>query len=798
MPIETRAMARALQHDKLTSIAEIEEELKVGTSTAEILAAWLLRPDLPSRLFFEVDYIPQSDKTVFWNWLEENKGKILISGDPSVRIMDDGQVVKCGPPRNLSDPVKTKGSAEESKTDQRVCHSDQPSWRGGLPHGTTSGGALSSQDQEEGRSELRTPSPSRRQPILSPSYRLTTIQSDDLQSDQEESENPNNPSFRVSQQWDDDLAQQRTPVKSDLYKAMGPSVHDLKSVSPSRRPQTTVLNSVSKPLPTQETEGGCRPYQPQIEAYSDKRGEGVSKALGAVGNVRPMSGNPHMPDGTREGFLLPKMERLPPPETQQRREYVRQDPSITDPRVLSLTQQVENLQTQPLSLIDSTYEGRIAGIEQRQNAVLDRLKELTEALNKGGEHQTVYNPQVPSDGGYTDYSTDQGRRDRGRPRNRADQPARGSNAPRDHGHRLKGRPAETEDSDSESDYYLPRGGQCQQNRQPYPHSQDSEAVCDTRRAGNSDRPRLRHNRQPPRGLPPLESYSGSEPWRDFLGQFERHRELRGWARDEAAIYLGMHLKGEALHFFQQLPKRTRCDYSAAKRSLGKRFGSLFSEETQRARFNNAVQRDSESPRQFADRLKGLAMDAYPGLPERFIESELVNRFFLGALARDAALFCANQNWGTLDGACEALQRFVEKQRSFGSQRRVRMLGPYSDWGQTGDSSELAPTVHEEQGPAQQSSALQSQIETLVKSVQELTTQLAKSLLYQQSRTDESRGQLTDSQWRGAPPGSPLMGRPRSPSPNAACWNCGERGHISRECRSRVQGPIPCATSTSGI
>jgi hypothetical protein len=36
MPIETRAMARALQHDKLTSIAEIEEELKVGTSTAEM------------------------------------------------------------------------------------------------------------------------------------------------------------------------------------------------------------------------------------------------------------------------------------------------------------------------------------------------------------------------------------------------------------------------------------------------------------------------------------------------------------------------------------------------------------------------------------------------------------------------------------------------------------------------------------------------------------------------------------------------------------------------------------------
>jgi len=96
--------------------------------------------------------------------------------------------------------------------------------------------------------------------------------------------------------------------------------------------------------------------------------------------------------------------------------------------------------------------------------------------------------------------------------------------------------------------------------------------------------------------PKLEPYSGKEPWRDFYGQFQRHRCYKNWSYEEAALFLGMHLKGEALHFFEQLPSDQQRDFQASVRALESRFGHAISAETQRTRFHNLSQHDKESQR----------------------------------------------------------------------------------------------------------------------------------------------------------------------------------------------------------
>jgi hypothetical protein len=278
----------------------------------------------------------------------------------------------------------------------------------------------------------------------------------------------------------------------------------------------------------------------------------------------------------------------------------------------------------------------------------------------------------------------------------------------------------------------------------------------------------------PRELPHLESFSGSEPWRDFLGQFERHMEFQGLSQEDAAILLGMYMKGEALHYYQQLPDRVRRHYQSATEALNRRFGVLFSAETQRVRFQNTCQLEGETLRRFADRLKGMAMDAFAGLPEWYVESELVNRFLLGCTARDAAVYCINTELRTLDAAVEAVQRFMEKQRAFNTQKKVRLLEPESNT----DSMRSPSTIVRVECETI-STSLQVQIDALTKTVKDLVTQMVHLPSQTRLESTASNQQAPRSRWGTTPPGSP-QGRQRSPSPRPGCFNCGDLEHFARE------------------
>ena len=238
-------------------------------------------------------------------------------------------------------------------------------------------------------------------------------------------------------------------------------------------------------------------------------------------------------------------------------------------------------------------------------------------------------------------------------------------------------------------------------------------------------------------IPKRELYSGKDQWKDWNGQFQRHRKLRGWSKRETADFLGMHLKGDALHFYEQLSPEVQKDTERASKALKKRFGQSITPEAQRTRFANLQQEDKESLQEFADRVRGLAVEAYPDLPANFIETEMINRFLMGCTAKEAGLFCLNLKHESLDTAIQAVQLYVERDRAMFGQKKVRKI-EVAEQSEDTDSSKISrvqlnSTENREvlQLNHAKSRSESKEIEELRKRVDEIQSSLKKlhSMLY---------------------------------------------------------------------
>jgi len=181
----------------------------------------------------------------------------------------------------------------------------------------------------------------------------------------------------------------------------------------------------------------------------------------------------------------------------------------------------------------------------------------------------------------------------------------------------------------------------------------------------------RRSRRPrsPKGIPKLDLYDGSKPWKDFFAQFERRRRVFDWSQAEALDRLALNLSGLATRFFEGLPELVKRDYAQATTALEKRFGRLMSISGYRMKFQNIAQTEKESLREFADRVRDEAQEAYPGMDPEFVETEMVRRFLLGCATKEAALTALSREFPTLDSALEFVLLYVENQRAVLKSRR---------------------------------------------------------------------------------------------------------------------------------
>lgn len=235
--------------------------------------------------------------------------------------------------------------------------------------------------------------------------------------------------------------------------------------------------------------------------------------------------------------------------------------------------------------------------------------------------------------------------------------------------------------------------------------------------------------------------------------------MKGWSQRQATKMLPVHLTGDAHDYFELLPPEVRVDLRASMRAMSARFHHRQTPASVKAQFQNARQREVESLDDFAGRLRGLAVNAFPGLPLPYVEGELVNQFMCGCMFQEAVL-SSNDSYSRLDLAVEAVKRFINKQQLRGlapKKIRTAIVDPPADKTDKGKKKSTATQA----GDISQRTVAQSPEVSLPSNPE----------WREQKRAEVQLGHC------------PQCGQMhnRGQCPRIQCRLCYGRGHLAREC-----------------
>ena len=252
-------------------------------------------------------------------------------------------------------------------------------------------------------------------------------------------------------------------------------------------------------------------------------------------------------------------------------------------------------------------------------------------------------------------------------------------------------------------------------------------------------------------MPKIDKFTGDpkdskgNDWEGFIFTFERLAKRRGWPETKKRHKLIECLGGKALRYAKKLGIYK--NYKELKEKLGKRFDPRESCLSSRKKLNYITQGD-KSEEDFHQECHFLALDGFPNADEKTIDEIAIEAFTHGLNDKKAAEKALDKRPRDYHHCLELVKEAIDTHNALYSNQRRNVRTTHFD-DQPGE--EMCINNNAMIHPSVPSPAKQWQLEEKLRKLEEKVN------------------------------GKPLPVRSRSPSPNRACWECGEVGHFKDKC-----------------